>query len=404
MLDYKTLTQKYGSPLYVYDLDKVDFAYKLLKEALPQGSIIYYSLKANPNPHITRHLLDLGCYAEISSRGELEVLLEINADLSRCLYTGPGKTEHELLYAIECNVTFFSVESIEELKLLNGIAMKTEKVLYVLFRINPSSNTGRASIKMTGVPSQFGFDEDEIINIPNSIYKNKNIKFMGFHIYNGSNFKDENELKENFIFALETIDRLQKKLKIEAKVIDIGGGFKAPFGKKESLINYSSIKSEIVTKINKIFKNKPKLAFESGRYLTALSGCLVGTVLSNKVSRGKRYCIVDFGINNLGGMAGLKRVPTIGLELYSADNIRDIVEDVMLVGPLCTPLDYLAKGINMPNFKQGDIVFVPNVGAYGLTASLIGFLSREIPTELIILNDRVRYINKISLKREISNE
>jgi len=409
MVDYNCLVEEYGSPLYVYNLAELTKSYQKLINSLPDKSIIYYSLKANPNPEITRHLINLGCYAEISSIGELDTVLDVGGSPEHCLYTGPGKTKKEIQYALSKNVSHFSVESFNELEIINDLTKNHSKLINITLRINPSFNVGNASIKMTGIPSQFGFDEECLNSDIIKLFKgNKNLKINGFHIYNGSNFNNIDILVENYTNILETILNLKNKLSIDIEFVDFGGGFAAPFGKDLDLPDYKELKDSLEALLNKHFKDnhRPTIAFESGRYLTATCGCLIGTVQSVKESKGRKYCIVDFGINHLGGMSGLRRIPTIELNIFKLnisveDNAK--VETVTIVGPLCTPLDYLAKNVSVSKLQPGDVVFVPNVGAYGLTASLIAFLSREIPKEIIIKNQSVICSHTLKIVRGVEN-
>ncbi|MBK8035518.1 MAG: hypothetical protein IPK22_00045 [Verrucomicrobiaceae bacterium] len=122
--------------------------------------------------------------------------------------------------------------------------------------------------------------------------------------------------------------------------------------------------------------------FESGRYLCASSGTLLTTVLDVKKAGMKTFIVLDTGIHHLGGMSGLGRIPRAALTLINLTAKREgeIVADV--VGPLCSPLDSLARGQKMSPVEVGDVLAVPNVGAYGLTASLLGFLSHTTPEEV----------------------
>lgn len=295
------------------------------------------------------------------------------------------------------------------MEIINDLTKNNNKLINITLRINPSFNVGNASIKMTGLPSQFGFDEEYLnSDILKSFKDNRNLKINGFHIYNGSNFNNIDILIDNYTNTLETILNLKNKLSIDIEFIDFGGGFAAPFGKNLDLPDYKELKDSLEALLNKHFKvnSRPIIAFESGRYLTATSGCLIGTVQSVKESKGKKYCILDFGINHLGGMSGLRRIPTIELNILksglSAEDYTKM-ENVTIVGPLCTPLDYLAKNVCISKLQPGDVVFVPNVGAYGLTASLLAFLSREIPREIVINNKSVISSHTLSIVRGVEN-
>src|SRR5262249_53430277 len=138
----------------------------------------------------------------------------------------------------------------------------------------------------------------------------------------------------------------------------------------------SVLKHEFAALAQNGFVHSTKLWFESGRYICASSGTLIATVLDVKESKGgKKYVVLDTGINHLGGMSGLGRIPRpfISVVPLNGDGAGEI-ENFDVVGPLCSPLDSLARNLKLPRLKPGDLVAIPNVGAYGLSASLIGFL------------------------------
>lgn len=387
---YKELVQNYGSPLYVYNLNKITTAYEMLKNCLPENSKIFYSLKANPNPGVVHHIIKLGCYAEISSIRELDIVLAAGLPVHKCLYTGPGKSDEEIKHAMEKGVSHFSVESLDELGVISNLSLCKKSKVRITLRINPSSQSSNASINMTGIPSQFGFEEDQLDSKELMKFKNNFIVIEGIHIYNGSNFDSSEKLFNNFKSAIHTIKRVSRRLEIDLKFIDLGGGFSAPYGKNETLINYKDIKTSLQEIIDNEFSNDIQIAFETGRYLTATSGVIIGTVQSLKKSKERNFCIIDFGINNLGGMSGLRRLPSSNFNIIPIDKANEEKIEASLVGPLCTPLDYIDKKAIIPRFSRGDNFFIPNVGAYGLTASLLGFLSRDFPKEIIIENNDVR--------------
>ncbi|QHE59797.1 decarboxylase [Rossellomorea vietnamensis] len=393
MTKYHYLLQKYGSPIYVYNLADVTAAYNHIRYILPSNSTLYYSLKANPNLFIVTHLIKLGCKPEVSSTGELNVALSAGANPEECLYTGPGKTKKEIQYAISKGVDHFSIESIFEFEILQGISDLLKKSINVTIRINPANSIPKASINMTGVPSQFGVEEDELLELINKLNESDFLKINGFHIYNGSNFKGCDRLIENFENNLIIISNLCEKLNIKLSFIDLGGGFAAPFANKSNRVDYSQIRVPLSKLVKKFYPDefqKPEIAFEIGRYLTSTSGVLAGTIQNVKKSKGKKYCVTDFGINHLGGMGGLRRLPSSNVDVLLCRNRSCDLEETNIVGPLCTPLDYISKKSFLPkDIKPYETVFIPNVGAYGLSASLIGFLSRDIPREIILEGDKV---------------
>ncbi|WP_343310612.1 decarboxylase [Bacillus atrophaeus] len=403
MLFHKNLVKSFGSPLYVYDLTKITEAYNKLRNALPDRSDLLYSLKSNPNPSVVKHLIELGCHAEVSSKKELDIALEANIQVNNCLYTGPGKTNSEINYALSRGVTHFSVESIEELLSINELSLINKTYVKVTLRINPKVQASTASINMTGVSSQFGFDEEHLDNVKLNLFTSEFVSIEGLHIYSGSNLENIDKLLNNFKSIITTIKEVSKKLNINLKFVDLGGGFSAPYGKLGELIDYENIKEALNNIIISELGSDVQIAFESGRYLTATSGVLIGTVQSLKESKGKKFCIVDFGINNLGGMSGLRRLPSSNFDIVPLNKLNQPLTEAAVVGPLCTPLDYINKKTKIPPLTRGDSVYIPNVGAYGLTASLIGFLSREIPKEVVVEKEFVKKVyNHNIIQRSIS--
>ncbi|MET3984559.1 diaminopimelate decarboxylase, partial [Streptomyces sp. PvR034] len=152
------LALRYGSPLYVYDLTRVERAAADLRAALPERSHLYYSLKANPHPELVRTLRLAGCRPEICSTGELAAALAAGFDGADCLYGGPGKTAAELGEALAAGVRTFSVESPADLRRVGAAARAHGVTARCLLRINGSGAGAGVGLRMTGGASQFGHD------------------------------------------------------------------------------------------------------------------------------------------------------------------------------------------------------------------------------------------------------
>lgn len=145
---------------------------------------------------------------------------------------------------------------------------------------------------------------------------------------------------------------------------------------------------------------EPAIAYESGRYLSAACGVLVSSVVDIKESKGSRFIVLDSGIHHLGGMAGLGRIPRVQYDIKPITEKPDThPESAHIVGPLCTPLDFFNKKAAMPSLQLEEQLYIPNVGAYGITASLLGFLSREIPVELVVDDGNVKHVSQLAITR-----
>lgn len=228
-LDYGELRSKYGSPLYIYDLNILRQSCHRLRDALPEPSMLYYSLKANPHPAIVKQLLDLGCRAEVSSLGELNSVLEAGGLPRDVLYTGPGKSESELKVAVAQGVQWFSVESMKELEKLRSVVSSGTPPIQVIMRINPDQGLADAGLAMTGTPSQFGTDEQKLLRELKEMQECDEIRIAGFHIFNGTNTANAERLAESFLSSIQVIARISKETGIPLQFVDLGGGFGHPY-------------------------------------------------------------------------------------------------------------------------------------------------------------------------------
>ncbi|MBS2966477.1 type III PLP-dependent enzyme [Actinocrinis puniceicyclus] len=381
--------RRHGTPTYVYRLARVRQAARDLLAALPEPSRLYYSVKANPHPALIAELSSLGLYAELSSTGELAAALAAGHPASRCLYSGPGKTPGEIRTAIESGARDFSVESVADRTRLADAARELGVDVDYVVRLNDGATAG-AGLRMTGWPTQFGTDTDRRVELGQLFTPLGRARPKGAHIFSGTNIADSGQLLDEFRFAVGTIADALASASRPCELIDLGGGFSAPFARPGERADYPDLRAglekELDTRLPGWRRGAPVVAFESGRYLVADCGTLHATVLDVKHSRGSTFVVLDAGVQTLGGMWGLGRLPT-----PSAQPLAGSGEPAAptLVGPLCTPLDVLGRHVALPLPKVGGVLEFPNVGAYGLSASLVGFLSRPLPVEVVLDADGV---------------
>ncbi|WP_338865224.1 hypothetical protein [Myxococcus stipitatus] len=376
--------ETHGSPLYVYDLDEVERRARELMSVLPDGSRLLFSLKANPLPAVAQVLCGLGCDAEVSSPGELSVALGAGFSPERVLYSGPGKSAEEVRGALGLGVTRFSAESWTDLERVDRASRAARRCSRVLLRVNPDTPP-MARLAMSGVSSQFGLDEAQWREGRERLAALSGIELLGVHVYQGTQLADVPALLSSLRLAFEAGESLVSALDLPFQVLDLGGGFPWPFATSGTGLDLAPLREPLARWAAERRRTAScELWFESGRRLCGSSGTLWATVLDVKHSKGKQYVVLDTGIHHLGGMSGLGRVPlvSVGVARAGAQVAREVLEEVNVVGPLCTPLDCFARNVKLPPLRVGDRVFVPNVGAYGATASLTGFLSRPPPVEL----------------------
>jgi diaminopimelate decarboxylase len=383
--------ERYGTPLYVYQLEKVREAAAALRRSLPEPCRLYYSLKANPHPLIADELATVGVSAEISSSGELRAALATRQLAADILYTGPGKTLRDMRMAIRAGVRRFSVESTAERRQLADAAADEAVDVGYLVRINaPGAAAGSSGLRMTGVPSQFGIDFDQACALPELFRRTGRLRPLGLHFFPVTNVADPEALAREFELSVETAAAVRLKTGFTPSLIDLGGGFAAPFARPGDLPDYSGLRGVLEAPLDRLFPRwrtgSPVIAFESGRHLAGPCGTLLTTVLDVKRSGGRTYAVLDAGTHVLGGMSGLGRimapaaVPLVdcgpGGGMEERPGAEGAEGATTLVGPLCTPLDVLNRSASLGPLKAGDLLRIPNTGAYGLTAGLLAFLSR----------------------------
>ncbi|MDX3112512.1 type III PLP-dependent enzyme [Streptomyces scabiei] len=385
------------TPAYVYDLAEVRRNHERLRAALPDRTGLFYSLKANPHPALLTTLRASGARPEVCSTGELDAALGAGWDPADALYTGPGKSDAEIRYALARGVRLFSVDSPYAIEQLDRLAAERDVTAGCLLRINDDQPVPGQGLVMTGVASQFGADTGWVLAEPERFAGRPRAEVVGLHLYMGTNLTEVDSLYGQFQRSLDTARRLTDVLAehgVRVRVLDLGGGFGAPFAKAGEAVDLRALRP----RLEKLFDEEtpgwrdgaPEVVFESGRYLVGTAGTLVTPVLDVKRSQGKDVVVLASGIHHLGGMSGLRRLPVLAPHVVRAaagpDSAPEL--DAVVVGPLCTPLDTWARGAKLPALSPGDLVAVPNVGAYGLYASLIAFLGHPLPAETVVDSDR----------------
>jgi diaminopimelate decarboxylase len=258
--------------------------------------------------------------------------------------------------------------------------------------------------------SQFGIPLADLSDAVRHIDRDR-VQVIGLHFFPMSNVPDEDTLVDSMVDSIRTAGILRDRIGIEFREIDLGGGFAAPYGQPGDLPSYPRLRSLIEPALDDHLpgwrSSRPRIGYESGRYLVGQCGELALTVIDVKRSGDRTYVVLDGGINHLGGMSGLRRLLPGGIRPvvhrrpgeHADAGTRDEVATVYLVGPLCSPADTLGTG-QLPSLRQGDRLVIPNVGAYGLTASLIGFLGHPMPAEITCRGDHAETVSRLVLKRE----
>ncbi|WP_446226128.1 hypothetical protein ACTWPB_14335 [Nocardia sp. IBHARD005] len=388
----ESITSEYGTPVYIHRQELVERANRDLRDLLPDPCRLYFSLKANPNHHIGAILHRGGCHAEISSTGELSSAIRAGFDVADALYTGPGKTVDEIATALSAGVRTFSCESLADLHRVAKAADAADIVARCLLRVNGPAAHGNSAMRMTGTATQFGIDI-ATTTLTAADLDIDGVDVVGLHFFPVSNVLDETVLINEIVASVGHAREFAQRLGITVQLLDLGGGFAAPYGRDGVRPTYPNLRAAVADALDTSFPGwrggAPVVAFESGRYLTCDSGTLVARVTEIKSSGGREFVITDTGIHHVGGLSGIGRVPPISATIVGSDTGGAESGEAAVVGPLCTPADVLNHRSDLAGARPGDLVTIPNVGAYGISASLMGFLSRPAPAEIVTCGDRV---------------
>lgn len=406
------LLREFGTPLYVYDLAAVRRSVRDLVADLPPGSQLLYSLKANPHPAIVQQMVDAGLGLEVSSSGELAVALaaqgrSVRDEGTRIVYTGPGKTDRELGTAIDHGISLFSVESVAERDRLARAATERGRDIEYLVRLNHPASGAGGSLRMTGRPTPFGLDTDDRDALEQALRPASSAAPAGLHTYFGTNVTDPGLLSAELVNAVESAAKVCGHTGHRPRLLDLGGGFSAPMARAGSNVRHPDLAAAVTLAAGRHWPEpdvRPGLLFESGRYLAATAGTLLTRVVDVKRTRGRTFVILDAGVQTLGGMSGLGRlhsprvVPATWSEPARDDQEAAGRTPVALVGPLCTPLDILNPAVCPgTEVRAGSVLAIPNVGAYGLSASLVGFLGHPVAAEAVLDEDRLVSVRRLVL-------
>ncbi len=359
-IDLKQLANKYQTPYYVYDFNHITSQYNELKEAFKaRKSLISYAVKANSNLSVVKHLGDIGAGADCVSIGEVKRAFKVGIPKYKIIFSGVGKTDDEITQALELDILMINVESEEELKRVELMAIKLGVEARISIRVNPNVDPKTHPYISTGLhENKFGVDMDTAKRMYIFAAKSKNLDPIGVHCHIGSQLTELEPIKEAVNIVADLVRNLKAALKIELKFFDVGGGLGIVYD-DETLINTYDYAQTI---LDALFGLDITVVCEPGRFIVGNSGIFVTKVLYEKVNGSKRFVIVDGAMNDL--------IRPSLYDAYHKIEVLDKTEDVSdcnVVGPVCESGDFFAKNINLPRTQHNDLIAIYSAGAYGFT-------------------------------------
>lgn len=375
-----------GSPCYIYDRQAISERVALLRRLLPPAMGIHYAVKANPLPAVIDHLARLVDGLDVASLRELQLALGSGMVPARVSFAGPAKQPLELAAAVAAGVTV-NAESELELARLADLARAQGRPARVALRVNPDFELKSSGMRMGGGSRPFGIDAERVPALL-AVMDERYLDLQGFHIFAGS----QNLHAQALIEAHEQTFDLARRLALAAprpvREVNIGGGLGIPYFPGEQALDLEPVAANLARLLAQRGDVLAGASFvmELGRFLVGEAGYYLCQITDIKESRGRSYWMTDGGLHhhlaNSGnfGQVIRKNYPVVLADCLDAGELHP----VDIAGPLCTPLDIVAAGVELPRAQVGDYIAVLQSGAYGASASPQGFLSHPAVRELLL--------------------
>lgn len=360
-------TQRFAeleTPFYYYDMDVLGETLQTIKELIvPHPNYhVHYAIKANANPRIMQTIAQAGLGADCVSGGEVEAAHNAGFAGKDIVFAGVGKSDREIINALNIGIHNFNVESIAELEVINELAHNLGKKAKVCFRINPNVDAHTHAKITTGLnENKFGIAMEDMIPAIREAQKMDSVEYIGLHFHIGSQILDLSV----YVALCERINQLQDELEangIQTKNINVGGGLGIDYDMPDThpIPNFEEY-FKIFTDNLKL-RDGQQLHFELGRSIVAQCGSLIARTLYIKQGHTKRFVIVDAGFTELvrPAMYGAHHHTE---NLSVTDKTRTTKYDV--VGPICESSDVFSTDELLPVTKRGDLIAFRSAGAYG---------------------------------------
>ena len=373
--DTVELAQKYGTPLYLMDEERIRHNCRVYKtamtEAFGEGSYPSYAGKAACFKRIYEIMAEEGMSVDLVSPGEIYTAFKAGFPMEKAFFHGNNKTDSDIAFALDCGVGYFVVDGLDELNAVDAIAGSRGICQKVLLRLTPGIDPHTYEAVATGkVDSKFGvaIETGQAEDFVKAAIACKNIDLLGYHCHVGSQvFDDSDSVYLDSAKVMLTFARdMQEKAGYAPQIFDIGGGYGVRYTENDPCVDISASIRKVADNIRSLADNlglpMPKVIMEPGRSIVADAGMTLYTAGTVKEITGyKNYLSVD------GGMTDNPRYALYGSSytVYLANRAGEEATFACdLVGRCCESGDVLQPGVVLPKPVRGDTVAVCTTGAY----------------------------------------
>jgi diaminopimelate decarboxylase len=407
-VDLVEAAASFGTPTYLYSRAAITDAYSELDRGLGKTPhTICFAMKSNGNLSILQHLAKMGSGFDIVSGGELEHLGHLGVRGDRIVFSGVGKTRHEIRNALQYSpkgrdsrkargdggILMFNIESEAELEVLLEESARRGgrggKIPSVAIRVNPDVVAGGHPHISTGSHThKFGLDWPEAHRLYLAHKDSKYLQWKGISAHIGSQIVSLTPFRRAFRRIAGYVNEL-RRAGIDLKYLDLGGGLGVRYTneKTSSRVAYAQMVASLVRPLGL------HLLLEPGRSIIAATGILLTTVIYTKRNRGKTFVVVDAAMNDLLRPALYGAVHPITRVARESGGKKKTAERVDIVGPVCETGDCLLHDWPLGKVKPGDLLVIWVAGAYGMTQAS-NYNARTRPCEVLVDGTRAKLIRR----------
>lgn len=356
------IAKEHGTPLYIYSRATIERHWHAFNNAAGERPhLVCYAVKANSNIAVLNVMARLGSGFDIVSKGELSRVLQAGGDASKVVFSGVGKKEHEIKFALEQGIYCFNVESEAELDRIQNVALSMDKIAPISLRVNPDVDAGTHPYISTGLKeNKFGISIDDAEKLYVYAATLSHVKIKGVDSHIGSQLTEIKPFLDALDRVLLLVDILAEK-GIQLSHIDVGGGLGVCYN-NETPPHPNEYAKAIA---DKLADRDLTLIYEPGRAIMANAGILVTEVEFIKSNEERNFAIVDAAMNDLIRPSLYQAWQAI-IPVEQRDDVPTKQYDI--VGPVCETGDFLGKDRTLA-VKAGDLLAIRSAGAYGFTMS-----------------------------------
>ncbi len=391
-----TIADAVGTPAYVYSTATLERHYNVFKAAFaPREVLVAFAVKANANIAVLATLARQGAGADTVSQGEIERALKAGVPAERIIFSGVGKTESELAFAVKAGVHQINVESIAELETLSRIAWALKAKPAIAIRVNPDVGAGGHEKISTGKgDAKFGVSPEQALQLYARTAAETHLAAKGLAVHIGSQIRDLAPLEAAFRVMRDLAEQLRADgLGVER--LDLGGGLGVPYFDEPdppSPADYAAMVSGVFGGMD------IALAFEPGRMIAANAGVLISRVVRVQERPARPILVLDAGMNDLIRPAIYDAYHEILPAREAPPGVLYAPYDV--VGPICETGDTFTRGRVLAPLEEGDLVAFMTAGAYGATMAST-YNARALVPEVLVRGDQFSIVRR---RWEISDQ